>query len=373
MEGRYPQEIVDKLYPNAIMLEAMKIWALPDNKKDKLPEICSSGDYFGQLKKDGNFYQFVVSSDDSFLFSRTESVTTGLLTEKVDNVPHIQNALSKLPKDTIVIGEVYYPGKTSNEVRSIMGCKSPLAIKRQKGEYGWIKFFIHDIVYFNGVSLVNKGAWERYKFLKAVFDKLELGASGHIELAEAFEDNLFERAGAALEAGEEGMILKRKDAPYVPGKKPAWSSIKIKKVDYADVICTGFEAPTHIYEGTELETWEYWEHSLTGELVKGQLHFDQSFLRPVTKPYFHGWCGSITIGAYNEQGQLINIGSVSSGLTDTLKEKMKQEPNKYIGQVCMCQVMEMFEQALRHPIFKGFRDDKNAKECTLESIFGSNS
>lgn len=218
---------------------------------------------------------------------------------------------------------------------------------------------------------MGKGAWDRYCFLKAMFEKLDLGKSGHIELAEAFTDNLYERIGAALEAGEEGMVLKKKDYPYVPGKKPAWSAIKIKQVDYADVVCIGFEAPTKEYEGTELETWEYWEHTITGELMRGQLHLAKTPLKPVTKPYFHGWCGSLSIGVYDNNGKLINIGSVSSGLTDALKEDMKQNPEKYIGQVCLVQVMEMFDQALRHPIFKGFRDDKNAKECTLESIFGT--
>ena len=27
------------------------------------------------------------------------------------------------------------------------------------------------------------------------------------------------------------------------------------------------------------------------------------------------------------------------------------------------------EKTLRHPFFKGFRDDKNAEDCTLKDIF----
>ena len=36
----------------------MKIWKLPDTKKDKLSEVCRSGEYFLQTKKDGFFYAF---------------------------------------------------------------------------------------------------------------------------------------------------------------------------------------------------------------------------------------------------------------------------------------------------------------------------
>lgn len=368
IEGQYLQESVDRLYPNAIMIDAMKVWALPDKKKGMLPEICASGEYFGQIKKDGNWYQYVTAGTNAYLFSRTESVVSGLLTEKIENVPHIQKELSKLPPNTILIGEIYYPGLTSNEVRQVMGCKPAKAIKRQE-ELGNIKYYIHDIIMFNGVSLISKGAFERYNFLKAVFDKLSL-LGDSIELAEAFEDNLYERTGQALESGEEGMVLKKKDCPYVPGKKPAWSAIKVKQVDYADVICMGFESPTEDYDGIELEAWDYWELSDGSKVNKEQAKASKLTMRPITKSHYYGWCGSIIIGAYNESNELISIGSVSSGLTDKLKEQMKQSPENYIGQVCKCQLMQKFEKAFRHCIFKGFRDDKNPKECTIDSIFG---
>lgn len=370
MEGQYEQKIVDTMYPSVLMYDAMKIWSLPENKKHMLPEICEGGEYFGQIKKDGNWYQFVTAESGSYLFSRTESVVSGLLTEKVKNVPHIQEILKCLPVNTIVIGEIYYPGLTSNEVRSVMGCLSPLAIKRQKGDMGFIKYYIHDIIMFNGVSLMNKGAWDRYNFLKAVFEKLDLGRDGHVELAESFEDNLYERIGNALEAGEEGMVLKRKTFPYVPGKKPAWSAIKAKKVDYADAICMGFEPATKLYEGDEITSWGYWIRVSDNMKMQG-CFFGQEGYVAVTKLHYYGWIGSIVIGAYDIHGELIRIGSVSSGLTDALREKIADKDSDYRGQVCMLQLMEKFDGALRHPIFKGFREDKNPKECTLASIFGN--
>ena len=378
IEGQYDQTLVNTLYPDAFMFDAMKIWTLPENKKHKLQEICEGGEYFAQIKTDGNWYQFVTAPTESYLFSRSESVVTNLLTEKLANVPHIKEALKRLPPNTIVIGEIYYPGLTSNEVRSIMGCKAPLAIARQKGAMGFIKYYLHDIIMFNGVNLMNMGAWDRYCFLKAAFEKLDLGNGGSVELAESFETNIYEKIFEALESGEEGMVLKRRDYKYIPAKKPAWSAIKVKKVDYADVICMSLEPATKKYDGEELDTWRFWE-SETGATYdldrKGWTESSEKLIEngfiPITKSHYFGWCGSISIGVYDVHGELKKIGSVSSGLTDALKESMKQKPENYIGQVCECKLMQKFEQAFRHGVFKGFRDDKNAKECTFESIFGN--
>ena len=51
----YSREKINELYPEATLYEAMLI-----NKGNEtvLKTACESGDYFGQLKKDGYFYQF---------------------------------------------------------------------------------------------------------------------------------------------------------------------------------------------------------------------------------------------------------------------------------------------------------------------------
>lgn len=383
MVGKYNSQLVQETFPEAIMFEAMRIWSLPKGKEHLLAEKCSSGEYFGQIKKDGFWYQFNRTANHSYLFSRNESRDTGLLTEKIGNVPHIKKALEVLPKDTIIIGEIYVPGGTSKDTTRIMGCLPATAIKRQKEE-GLIHYYIHDIIAFNGVSMLSMPAMKRYEVLVKVVDTFKLLENDFIELAMAYSDNLFERIGTALENGEEGMVLKHKTAPYTPGKKPAWSAIKCKQVDYADVVCMGFEDATKEYDGKELDTWQYWEIEQESSLGKGDwkryklVNGVQECIKspmfrtiPVTKPYYYGWKTSIIIGAYNEKGELKKIGTVSSGLTDDMKKKITENPDEYIGEVLMVQCMQKDNdaQTLRHPIFKGFRVDKNAKECTLEEIF----
>lgn len=380
----FNQELVSKHYPEcAMMPEAMRVWSLPKGKEGKLQEMCENGQYFAQIKKDGFWYQFIKGETTSYLFSRNTSVATGLLTEKLDNAPHIKQALSVLPKDTILIGEVYVPGGTSKDTTRIMGCLPAEAIKRQEAE-GYVHYYVHDVIAFNGNNLMELAAEKRYEILKGIFDNFNLANNSFIELAEKYEDNIFELIGQALENGEEGMVLKRRDYAYVPGKKPAWSAIKCKKVDYADVVCMGFEDATKVYDGKELETWQYWiieKCSKLGEndFVECERHMgDVKDIKnplyrtvPVTKPYFYNWKTSIRIGAFDKNGVLKEIGTCSSGITDELRRDFAENPDKYIGKTMLAQCMEKDNKAqtLRHPIFKGFRIDKDAKECTLEEIF----
>ena len=128
---------MNTMYPEALIIEPMKINKIPDGKEHMFPSLCESGEYFAQLKKDGYWYMFERTANHSYLFSRNKSVETGALTEKGANVPHIMQALASLPAGTILIGEIYYPGKRSKDVTPIMGSLPEKAIERQNGEYGW--------------------------------------------------------------------------------------------------------------------------------------------------------------------------------------------------------------------------------------------
>ena len=132
------------MYPEANMVLAMRIWQLPDNKKHELSKHCNSGEYFAQEKVDGFWYQFEKTDNYSYLFSRTVSAKDGLLVEKSANVPHLTNFLAdKLPPKTTIIGEIYYPGKTSKDATVVMGCLPDKAIERQQDNP--IHYYIHDI------------------------------------------------------------------------------------------------------------------------------------------------------------------------------------------------------------------------------------
>lgn len=376
----FDKEKISEFFPGAedLMIQPMLIWTLPSNKKDKLSEICASGEYFAEEKKDGALYQFCRTDKGNYLFGRTVSVKNGLLTNKIDNVPHINSALSCLPCGTVIVGEIYVPGGTSKNVTSIMGCLPAEAIKRQDKQ-GKIKYYLHDMIFYNGEDMQSWGAEARYQKLVEAWNKFHLEQFDFLQLAESFDTGIEERLSQILSAGGEGIVLKKKDAPYSEGKRPAWATIKCKQMDTIDLVCTRAIEATKEYTGKELETWSYWQErserdqngeytwlSSEGQYYEDYLH-NPHIYRPVTKPYFYGWKTAIGIGAYDDEGNLKEIGTVSSGLTDEMRAHLDDYVGKVIALQCMS--IDRKEKTLRHPIVKAWRDDKNAAECKLSEVF----
>lgn len=378
----FNKDKIQELYPEAVMHEAMKI----EKGTDTLLKVaCESGDYFGQLKKDGFWYQYEHHTNHSYLFSRSASRTTGLQAEKGANVPHIMQALEALPNETILIGEVYYPGGSSKNTTTIMGCLPAKAIERQNGAYGKIHYYVHDILMYNGIDFVSAetGSWDRYCILEKIWKLHGLDKYDFLELAEVWTDDLYARVGDALAAGEEGMVIKHKDGKYEPGKRPK-TNLKAKKVDFADVVIMGFEEPTKEYYGKESDSWNYcicyvynqgldeWVECERSD--KGWFAYRDPFHKSVlvTKPYYMGWHNSrIKIGLY-KNGSLVEVGTIHSGISDEMKQDMSEHPEKYLGQVCSIQMMEVDSKAgtIRHGFYKHMRPDKNATDCRYEDVFG---
>ena len=192
-------------------------------------------------------------------------------------------------------------------------------------------------------------------------------------MAESVEENIQEYANEVLSRGGEGIVLKKKDAIYSPDKSPAWSTIKIKKTDTIDAFIIGFEDATKIYTGKEIETWQYWEEKISEKKFcgNGYEQYLAGEVYPLTKPYFFGWKTAIEIGCIDKDNKIHSIGTISSGLTDTLRKDFAENPNEYLYKVVEIKCMEKdnSEKTLRHGFMVGFRDDKTAKDCKIEEIF----
>lgn len=373
----FNKDNISELYPEAedMMLPAMLIWKLPAGKEDKLSEVCENGDYFLEEKVDGAFYQFVKTQNYSYLFGRTVSRKTGLLTEKSANVPHIIDALSTIPADTVIVGEIYVPGGTSKDVTSIMGCLAEKAIARQKDKP--IHFYLHDITFYNGEDVTALGAEDRYDLLHKLWDECGLAQYSFLRLAEKVTENLEQTISDILARGGEGAVLKKKDAPYTPDKRPAWSTVKIKQMDSIDLVCMGFCPPTKEYTGKEIETWPYWVKTTDdpefGEVeeLSTSCKYGEEGWQPVTKYYAFNQYSAIKIGVYDGNGTLVELGTVSSGLTDEMKQNMSEDPELYLGRVVSldCMSIDKGSKTLRHPVFKAWRDDKNPEDCKINEVF----
>ena len=375
---QFDDELVQDFFPEAYCFKPMKIANFPNTRGITLEDLATSNDYYATEKIDGSWYCFNKTPNYAYLFGRTISRKNGLPVEKSDNVPHIKEALSVLPPNTIIIGEIYTGDKTktSKDTVSIMGSLPKRAIALQKKQ-GNVHYYLHDIIMYDGEDLTSLGAFERYNKIKEIYFDLKLDKYDFLELAPILDTkNALEAAAEIIARGGEGVVLKKKDYPYEYNKRPAYSSVKIKKADTVDVVCMGFEDPTKEYNGKE--TSDYLMNIKTGEkfirgkrselnILEDAMNNIEDFIE-ITKPFYYGWKTAIKIGLY-KNGELVPIGTVSSGLTDFYREDFAKNPQKYIGQVIECECMELKDGALRHPIFKRFREDKNAEDCKYEEIF----
>lgn len=355
------------LYLGAKEFAPMKIWEPPKEKELKVKELLKSGDYFGSVKKDGFWYQFEKTKEGKcYLFSRTISTKTGHLVEKSEWVPHITKILDEiLPNGSILIGEIYYPNRTSKDVTKVMQCLLEKALERQEKDEEKLHYYVHDIIYYKDEDIRQMNAWNRYNLLRAILCGIE---SPYIELAEGVDSNLEEYIQSNFAKGEEGTVLKKKNSSYQDGKRPAWETLKFKTLSSVDVVIIGVIPATKEYKGKELETWQYWENC-EGVLYQGGRW--QLTDIPVTKGYFYGWNTSLEIG-YKKYGENYeSIGTVSSGLSENIITAISNNPDSFIGQVIEVECMSIDKEAetLRHPRFVRFREDKTPQECDWISIF----
>lgn len=292
----------------------------PKSEQDLMKKI-TSGQYFGSCKKDGYLYQLVKDINGNvFLFSRTVSRATNFFTEKISNVPHLKKwAENNMPNDSILLGEIYYPHKTSKDVTTIMGCKPHKAMERQL-DIGPIHFYIHDVLRWGGSSFLFYSNLDRVQFLKAHV-KVEKNHP-FIEVAEFYFSDLPHVLDSMFESGEEGMVFRNKDAVYVPGKRPSNNWIKAKTEDTVDAIITGFVDPVKEYHGKDSDNWPYKENGV-----------------PVSKPYALGWKVGVEVSCLDAEGHMVPIASVTSGFTDFMRDDMAKNPDKYLTKVIEIQCM----------------------------------
>lgn len=315
----------------------------------------------GTIKKDGYWSQLVKDENEVHLYSRTVSKKTGYYSDNIDKVPHIKDwAMNELPNGTCIIGEVYYPNGTSKNVTSVLGALPEKAIERQKGEYGKIHFYMHDILAYSGEDYVMNNMTYDYRYSN-LCEHIDIATPliPELEVARCYDNAYLDLDKVTIDklaAGEEGMVFRVENGLYAPGKRQPKVMFKIKQAQNdIDFVITEVLPPEYLYTGKESETWEYKDKE--GNLI--------------TKAAYYGWAGALRLGAYDKAGNLVSIGRVSSGLTDNLKADLAANPEKYIGTVVEvnCMSLDKENKSIRHGYVSRLRSDKPAQDCKIQDIF----
>ncbi len=212
-----------------------------------------------------------------------------------------------------------------------------------------LEFVAWDILFVNGVNVMKFPLSKRLEFLKRVFSVME-GRCDRIGMEPGFglEDNPDRKQvyQDLVEAGHEGVILKKLDAPYGPNSRA--HMVKVKGIIEYDVVITDCASkPTQwtVRPGAVGSDGELYEEGLE------------------TESWRLGYV-NLSYGYYDQHGVLRRVGSLGmTGLEEDLK--------KYVGMVAECKSFgPRYKKtgALCNPQIIRWRDpsDKKAEDCVFK-------
>src|SRR5256712_5484075 len=97
-----------------------------------------------------------------------------------------------------------------------------------------IAYYAFDVLYFNGHRLLDRSLGDRRQVLDSVLHPTQV-----IRVSEAVPEHGVAFYGAAQDLGVEGIVAKRRDAPYRPGERAkTWRKIKV--IQRMEAVIGGF-------------------------------------------------------------------------------------------------------------------------------------
>jgi bifunctional non-homologous end joining protein LigD len=322
-----------------IRLAAPEKAVSPDTVRLMLAETrerpFSSPDWWFELKLDG-YRALAVRDTGARLLSRNGNDLSSCF-------PEVIQALQGLPFDRLLLdGELVAlddRGRPNfQRLQQRAQLRRGLDIRHASVECP-VTFFAFDVLSVEGFDLRNLQLQERKKLLPKL-----VPPTGSIRLLDHFEgegEMLYEQV---RKLGLEGIVGKRVDSAYKPGRSAAWVKIRTRRAE--DFVVVGFSAPKGSRSGF----------------------------------------GALHLGAYRA-GQLVYSGRAGSGFTErqlatirvTLEGIRRDAPvcvgllPKELGTswveprlVCEVEFTEWTEEGLlRQPVFLRLRDDKRPDECVV--------
>ena len=164
-----------------------------------------------EVKLDGYRVVAVKSTQEIILYSRNRKNFTG-------RYPYIAEALSTLPSDTVVDGEIVALDET--------GKPNFHRLQHSASEASRIHYFVFDVLVSNGSDLTGLPLEKRRKHLTAILKV----RSPRIHVSEQFNVSAEKMVSAVRAQGLESIVAKRKDGLYESGKRTgSWSKLRINQ------------------------------------------------------------------------------------------------------------------------------------------------
>ena len=357
------------------MLSPMKYYN-SEAESVKRTEMVTDKDnlYIATEKHDGDWGMFIhYSKGNNLIRSRSISKVTDVYGDYTPKVPHLCAEMDNWPDNTVVLAELCFReyGTNANTVGTILRCLPAKAIERQKETP--LYAYVFDILMFAGTDLTQVSYEKRIcEYAMEVTGLVPQDYKAQYFKRTAIFHNgidFLEAADEIISAGGEGVVIQRKDNPYMPGTRTAWKTLKLKQsLPEMELLVVGTLYPTRYYEGDCPEAWKYWEvmeptsldvppmYIMTEGGPLEEWKINSRGYRPVTKPYFYGWKNGITV-AYND-----TTCDVTSGLTDADREWLATDEAQLMilnGELyAVVKAMQTNDLGkLRHPYVVRLRND----------------
>jgi DNA ligase D-like protein (predicted ligase) len=176
---------------------------------EKLPE---GKEWLYEVKFDG--YRCLAGKDSAkvTLWSRRENLFT-------KQFPQIARACERLPQDTLLDGEIVALDES--------GRVSFNLLQHYRSKAQALLFYAFDVLIYRGRSLLKVPLGTRREALSEIFKDVNAGL---VSLSETIDAAPADLMRVAREFGFEGIIAKRKDSYYEPGKRSnAWVKYRINR------------------------------------------------------------------------------------------------------------------------------------------------
>ncbi len=243
--------------------------------------------------------------------------------------------LEQIPHNTILDGEVVVVDK-----KGIPDFQKLQNYDEQT--LGELRFYVFDMLFLNGLSMMDLPLLQRKSLIEEVIE--DTYHTFYCEHLEGMGSTFFQRA---IDAGMEGVIAKKADSVYTPGyRSEKW--LKVKSVKSTEAIICGYTES----DGPGFRS-----------LILGIFKEDSLV--------YIGNCGSGFSGS--KQQELLKKFDVLETAENPFDKKINLKGRKAVWlkpeMICEVNFTEWTKGGhLRHPVFKGLREDKTLPEITGEKV-----
>jgi bifunctional non-homologous end joining protein LigD len=303
-----------------------------------VPKLIDGPEWVYEIKLDGYRAVAVKSDRGVNLFSRRHKLFN-------HQYPYLVEALNDLPEDTVVDGEIVALDESGRPNFNLL--------QSSRREASRIHYFIFDLLICNNRDLTRLPLNERRKLMKSVL-KLR---STRIRISEQFETSGNDMLAAVRQQQLEGVIGKRKDSLYEPGKRTgAWIKFRVNRGQ--EFVIGGFMPGPHGVDSIIVGYYRGKDLVYVARVRSGFVPATRRMVYEKLKPLVTDKCPFVNLPETGRArwGEILDA------------EKMKKCVWVRPKLVAVIEFLEWTEaDRLRHSKFVALREDKNPREVVKEA------